>query len=632
MPDPFRFRTRSSLAVLVPLLLTLGVTAALAWRAWESRREHRRAAEETVRDYATFAATIAASNVEAAMDRVLLYAFYGADLAERQASDEPVPPEVLATNPPEEGRCASHYPGGRWFARVAPDGRVDVEGPMRPELAGWIADTLVALQRVRASPRHGNLFPALGSGPAVAYRLRRNAAGDAVEAHALAHCFESPEGPVFVEARGRTPLLPPTVPAGTDASVELSVTDPRGRTVFGTPPAAGSAFVGVRPPDEAGPLGGLVFSVAIPDSVAQALVAGGIPGDDPGGLWLLLLLAGALGAATLIQVHRSLALVRARERFVANVSHELRTPLQLLLLFAQLLRMDKAGSEREREEALEIIERETRRLAGLVERVLSFTRNGPARGRGTRSMQRGVEGGAEAVGGGAGVVGGGADAFGGGADALGGGADALGGGADALGGGADAFGGGADVAVVTRETVEAFRLLANEKSVRLALELPAHLPPVRAGPDAVRQILLNLLDNAVRYGPPGQRVVVRAAVENGAVRLTVEDEGPGIPTRDRERVWRPFHRLEPDGGPERSGSGIGLAVVREAVEAAGGRAWIEDAGGRAWIEDAGGPATGAAGGRASDEDAASDSAGPSGPSGARVVVRLPLAADRGRGE
>lgn len=545
MPDPLRSRARSSLAVLVPLLLTLGVTAMLAWRAWESRREHRRAAEETVRDYAAFAATIAATNVEAAMDRVLLYAFYGADLAEQEGSDEPVPPEVLATNPAEEGRCASHYPGGRWFARVAPDGRMEVTGPIRPELARWVADTLVALQRRPTSARHGNLFPSSPrTGPAVAYRLRRNEAGEAVEAHALAHCFEGPEGPVFVEARSRTPLLPPTVPAGSDASLELWVTDPGGRTVYGTPGDSGARFVGARPPDGTGPLAGLVFSVSVPDSVAEALVAGGIPPEGPGATWLLLLLAGCLGAATLVQVQRSWVLVRARERFVANVSHELRTPLQLLLLFTQLLRMGRAGSDREREEALAIIERETRRLMGLVERVLSFSgTQGPARRRGMAGRSHDAE---ERT----------------------------------------------DVSGVARETVEAFRLLADEEGVRLVAELPDHLPPVRAGPAAVRQVLLNLLDNAVRYGPRGQRVVVRAAAENGGVHLVVEDEGPGIPAADRERVWLAFHRLEPEGEPERSGSGIGLAVVREAVEAAGGRAWIEGAAG----------------------------------TGTRVVVRLPLAA------
>lgn len=545
MPHSLRSRARPSLAVLLPLLLTLAVTAALGWRAWEARREHRRAAEQTVRDYAAFAATIAATNVEAAMDRVLLYAFYGADLAEQRGTDDPVPPEVLATNPPEAGRCASHYPNGRWFARIAPDGTMEVAGPIRPELARWLADTLVVLQRDRTTARRGNLFPApMRTGPAVAYRLRRNAAGDAVEAHALAHCFESREGPVFDEARRRTPLLPPTLPAGSDAAIELSVTDPRGRVVYGTPASAGAAFVGTRPPDRAGPLGGLVFSVSVPESVAEALVAGGIPAAGLGTTWLLLLLAGCLGAATLVQVHRSWVLVRARERFVASVSHELRTPLQLLLLFAQLLRMGRAGSEREREEALAIIERETRRLMGLVERVLAF-------------------GGTES-----GTPGRGAPAS------------------------TDNAGEPTDVSVVARETVEAFRLLADEAGVRLIAELPDRLAPVRAGAGAVRQVLFNLLDNAVRYGPRGQRVLVSAAAEDGGVRLVVEDEGPGIPAADRERVWLPFHRLEREGGPERSGSGIGLAVVREAVEAAGGRAWFEDMAG----------------------------------TGMRVVVRLPFAA------
>jgi signal transduction histidine kinase len=100
--------------------------------------------------------------------------------------------------------------------------------------------------------------------------------------------------------------------------------------------------------------------------------------------------------------------------------------------------------------------------------------------------------------------------------------------------------------------------------------------PVDAG--ALRQILLNLLDNAVKYGPVGQevRVTLERAPDGKSARIVVEDEGPGIPKDRRERVWEPFYRLDRDAESAVAGSGIGLSVVRELAAQHGGSATIED--------------------------------------------------------
>lgn len=510
---------RPPLAVVVTVLLTLAVVGVLAWSAWSARREHRRVAEETVRDYASFAAGRAAANVEAALDGVLLYAFYGASLAESRGSTEPVAPGVLATNPPEVDRCSDVYPEGRWFATVAPDGSLAVEGPLDPEVGSWLADTLVALQKGSSERRYGNLYPPVGEVPVAAYRIQRDSTGRTVAAHVLAHCFESADGSVFAEARS-TELLPPTTGPGSDSLLMLTVMDPRGRILHRSPQSGEAAFTGTRSSDSAGPVEGLAFTVGVPAPVAEGLVAGGIPGETHL-TWILVILAGALGVATVVQVQRSMALVRARERFVANVSHELRTPLQAILLFSQLLRMGRAGSAAEREEALRVIEREAGRLIRLVERVLAFA--------GGREVDPEGEPGP------------------------------------------------VDLSRVIAETAEAFRPLARSGDVRLVVEVPADLPRVHGDSRALRQVLFNLLDNALRYGPEGQTVHVRAVTRDGDVELAVEDEGPGIPRDERERVWEPFVRLERDGAPGgEAGSGIGLAVVRDAIEAMGGRAWIDD--------------------------------------------------------
>lgn len=514
----------SSLAVALPVILTVVVALVLAWNAWTARKDHRRVAEETARDYATFAATLAASNADAAMDQVLVYAFYEADLADRRGSTEPVLPRALATNPAEEGRCASHYPEGRWFARVAPDGEMDVHGPMGPELGRWLADTLVALQGRGDPPRYGNLYPPGGEPAVVAYRLRRDQAGDPVEAHALAHCFETSEGPLFPRAREHSPLLPPSLVGErpVDSLLAIEIFTDAGETVYRSPASWRSEFRGVREAGAVGPMAGLGVQVIVRSEVADELVAGGIPGSRLPQAVLLLLLAAGLVAATLVEVRRSMALIRLRERFVADVSHELRTPLQQILIFAQLLRMGELRDEGERSRSLEVVEAETLRLIRLVERVLTFARPEETGSRPDDAPP-------------------------------------------------------VSLPELVEEIVAAFRPLARTEKAEVRIRESPEPILARVPAEAFRQVLLNLLENAVRYGPPGQEVTVGLDRDNGSAVLTVDDQGPGVPAGERDRVWEPFHRLAREGSAARSGSGIGLAIVRRVVTEWGGTASVEEA-------------------------------------------------------
>ncbi|HWC72916.1 MAG TPA: ATP-binding protein, partial [Gemmatimonadales bacterium] len=134
------------------------------------------------------------------------------------------------------------------------------------------------------------------------------------------------------------------------------------------------------------------------------------------------------------------------------------------------------------------------------------------------------------------------------------------------------------LAPLVREVLDGFTPLAAARGAKLSAMIPEDLV-VPADPGAVRQMLLNLLDNAVKYGPAGQEVRIGALRDNGAARLWVDDGGPGIPRADRERVWDRFWRLERDRGSAVAGSGIGLAVVRELAVLHHGRAWIDDVGG-----------------------------------------------------
>jgi signal transduction histidine kinase len=124
-----------------------------------------------------------------------------------------------------------------------------------------------------------------------------------------------------------------------------------------------------------------------------------------------------------------------------------------------------------------------------------------------------------------------------------------------------------------REVIDAFAPLARARRVTLQFEADDVVTaPVDAS--ALRQIVLNLLDNAVKHGPADQTVTVRLAFDRGEARLSVEDEGPGIATADVARIWAPFARLPQASAAGVAGAGIGLAVVRELTDLHGGRVTV----------------------------------------------------------
>jgi len=101
---------------------------------------------------------------------------------------------------------------------------------------------------------------------------------------------------------------------------------------------------------------------------------------------------------------------------------------------------------------------------------------------------------------------------------------------------------------------------------------------IMADPDLMRRVLGNLVDNCVKYGPPGGRIWLESQVDrDGTALLSVRDEGPGVPPDLREVIFEKYSRLERGKGRRRAGSrGLGLRFCRVAVEAHGGRIWVED--------------------------------------------------------
>ena len=123
-------------------------------------------------------------------------------------------------------------------------------------------------------------------------------------------------------------------------------------------------------------------------------------------------------------------------------------------------------------------------------------------------------------------------------------------------------------------------VLARERGAELATDLRA-AGMLHADPNRLEQAVLILVDNAIKYGPPGGTVTLRSDVTSqGELRITVEDEGPGIPKEDLPRVFERFYRVDKARSRRMGGAGLGLPIAKTIVEAHGGHIAAESRAGR----------------------------------------------------
>jgi two-component system phosphate regulon sensor histidine kinase PhoR len=158
-----------------------------------------------------------------------------------------------------------------------------------------------------------------------------------------------------------------------------------------------------------------------------------------------------------------------------------------------------------------------------------------------------------------------------------------------------------DLADAVESVLEIIEPRAERGKVALTRAIPRDLPPVRADRDRLAQILLNLVDNAVKYTPEGGRVTVRAAVREGAtVEVVVGDTGTGIPPADLPRITERFYRVDKARSRELGGTGLGLAIVKHLVAAHGGELRIDSRLGEGTVVAFTLPASAASGARAAE--------------------------------
>jgi two-component system phosphate regulon sensor histidine kinase PhoR len=239
---------------------------------------------------------------------------------------------------------------------------------------------------------------------------------------------------------------------------------------------------------------------------------------------------------------------RLKSDFIANVSHELKTPLSLIRMFAELVATGRTKGPESTKEYAQIITRESERLARLIDNVLDFAKL--ERGKVAYEFKE------------------------------------------------------ADLGEVLARGLDVYRYRLEREHMALSLTVADDLPPVEIDENAITLLILNLVDNAVKYAAEGKALdvkVARAAGERGApgVAIAFHDQGPGIPVDERERIFERFYRGRAVRGRPVRGSGIGLSLVKAIAEAHGGTVTVESTQGQGstftvWLPEASQPAEDAA--------------------------------------
>jgi two-component system phosphate regulon sensor histidine kinase PhoR len=212
-------------------------------------------------------------------------------------------------------------------------------------------------------------------------------------------------------------------------------------------------------------------------------------------------------------------LERVRQDFVANVSHEFKTPLTAIQGFAETLLAGALDDPENNRRFLEIIRNHAMRLARLTNDLLKLARIEA----GKLELEFSSVGLLELIEG----------------------------------------------------CTETTLLKANRKEITLEISVPPQLPPVRGDAALLRDVLQNLLDNAIQYTPARGHISIEATAGPREAVVTVADTGIGIPLADSERIFERFYRVDAARSREAGGTGLGLSIAKHIVEAHGGKLWVE---------------------------------------------------------
>ena len=240
-----------------------------------------------------------------------------------------------------------------------------------------------------------------------------------------------------------------------------------------------------------------------------------------GVLILAFCVAALVGAIWLaLSLKRAADLSQLQLDFLSKVSHEFKTPLTSIRLFTQTLLEPRPLTDEQRRQCLEMLDHETERLSMMIGRLLDLGRMEAGSMVYHRQPER--------------------------------------------------------VGSVVDAALRAFEPIRLQEHVTLATDVPRDLPPILADRTMLSQALLNLLQNAAKYGGDDRRIDLRCRADDGHVELAVADHGPGIPRREHRRIFERFYRIDDRLNRKQEGSGLGLAIVRHVVQAHGGSVLVRN--------------------------------------------------------
>jgi two-component system phosphate regulon sensor histidine kinase PhoR len=223
-------------------------------------------------------------------------------------------------------------------------------------------------------------------------------------------------------------------------------------------------------------------------------------------------------AAVFFDVTDLRRLEKVRKDFVANVSHELRTPVTAIRGYAETLLGGALGEPSTAKKMVDIIHRQSERLSELVEDLLELSR---VESKQLQLAERPVS-----------------------------------------------------LADTTQRAIEAIRPKARARNTSLLVQVPSGLF-ASADPRGLEQVVLNIVDNAVKYAPPNSHVWVSARQRDKEVELIVRDDGPGIEARHLPRIFERFYRVDKGRSRDMGGTGLGLSIVKHLVNAMKGEVRVE---------------------------------------------------------
>ncbi|MCC5877492.1 MAG: PAS domain-containing protein [Candidatus Sumerlaeia bacterium] len=213
-----------------------------------------------------------------------------------------------------------------------------------------------------------------------------------------------------------------------------------------------------------------------------------------------------------------------RTEFVANVSHELRTPLAAILGYVETMVEVGDGDDFPYARFIKIIHQHSLRLNALIEDLLVLSR---IESRGTQLNLQSLP-----------------------------------------------------LANAVEQTITTLSTAADKKDVTILNALPPLLPDVRADQSSLERILINLVDNAIKYSEDRSEVQITARVQSGEVIVMVRDQGVGIPAEDQKRVFERFYRVDKARSRQAGGTGLGLSIVKHLVRSQGGEIWVDSTPGK----------------------------------------------------